>query len=86
MSSPVTATIWLISTGPRFGASQTEFQVLFSHSYLYFKMENLKLLQRLAVFDVTSRMSLMLVLINSGLDVITGGSVRYYEIMIEINY
>ena len=49
-------------------------------------MENLKLLQRLAVFDVTSRMSLMLVLINSGLDVITGGSVRYYEIMIEINY
>ena len=49
-------------------------------------MENLKLLQSLAVFDVTSRMSLMLVLINSGLDVITGGSVRYYEIMIEINY
>ena len=49
-------------------------------------MENLKLLQRLPVFDVTSRMSLMLVLINSGLDVITVCSVRYYEIMIEINY
>ena len=49
-------------------------------------MENLKLLQRLAVFDVTSRMSLMLVLINSGFDVITVCSVRYYEIMIEINY
>ena len=49
-------------------------------------MENLKLLQRLAVFDVTSRMSLMLVLINSGLDVITVYTVRYYEIMIEINY
>ena len=49
-------------------------------------MENLKLLQRPAVFDVTSRMSLMLVLINSGLDVITVCSVRYYEIMIEINY
>ena len=49
-------------------------------------MENLKLLQRLAVFDITSRMSLMLVLINSGFDVITVHTVRYYEIMIEINY